>query len=488
MAFMSAGPGSSPPGESPPTAHTRDQAAPASDLLSGQPPHAEVAEDAEEPDDDLSTAHAEGRRLAEAGDLTGARSLLEQTLAAGELRLGRDHPRLVPIMVDLATIARTLGNLTEAQSQLRRAYGITVAAAGRDDPTALSVEGRLAAVTYRLGEPTEAYDWHIADVGSRVLGEDHPAVRGARQRLAMSAARMAHDPHTLAVEEPTPDLEEFTETDEGPYDTDIDEPGYAPTFAPAYASGYAPTPVSDYAGDGTDDGGGEDLGDNIYRPDSAYEPHAPGVYRRRSTAPDGAVAPSLPRVYPEAAGWPDPQPPLSVTRSGRGHGGGVALVGSLGVAVLIAAGVIAYQLLPFLRPTNPSAAPSGQTTPPAAPTSATTPSSSAVPTTPAQGPPTGVRISDDGGSVTLTWTDPSDGLVPFIISGGRVGEQSQPYETVPAGRTSSTIYGLNERYDYCFTVAAVWSSDVIVPSARTCTTRSPTAVPTRSASSARDRT
>ena len=136
--------------------------------------------------DDIVDAHAHARQLAEAGDLTGARTLIEDALAAGELRLGGEDPRLAPLMVDLATIARRLGNLTEARNQLRRAYAIIVASAGPEHATSLSIEGRLAAVVYRLGEPTEAYDWHLADAGRRVLGTDHPAVRGAQQRLAAS--------------------------------------------------------------------------------------------------------------------------------------------------------------------------------------------------------------------------------------------------------------------------------------------------------------
>ena len=40
----------------------------------------------------LAAAHTEARHRAEAGDLTGARTLLEDALAAGELRLGRDDP------------------------------------------------------------------------------------------------------------------------------------------------------------------------------------------------------------------------------------------------------------------------------------------------------------------------------------------------------------------------------------------------------------
>src|SRR4030095_11258386 len=106
----------------------------------------------------------------DAGALTGAGTLMEDATAVAEHRLGRDHPRLAPLMVDLATIARNLGNLTEARNQLRRAYGIIVASAGPEHATAISIEGRLAAVTYRLGEPTEAYDWHLADAGRRVLG------------------------------------------------------------------------------------------------------------------------------------------------------------------------------------------------------------------------------------------------------------------------------------------------------------------------------
>ncbi len=137
--------------------------------------------------DNLADAHAQARLLAEGGDLTGARSRIEQALASGELRLGEDDHRLVPLMVDLATIARRLGNLTEARNQLRRAYAVIVASAGPEHASSLSIEGRLAAVVYRLGEPTEAYDWHLTDAGRRVLGADHPAVRGAQNRLAASA-------------------------------------------------------------------------------------------------------------------------------------------------------------------------------------------------------------------------------------------------------------------------------------------------------------
>ena len=176
--------------------------------------------------DALGSAHAQARTRAENGDLTGARTLLEDALAAGEVRFGHDHPRLAPLMVDLATIARGLGNLTEALTQLRRAYAIIVSSGGPEHPTALSIEGRLAAVMHRLGEPTEAYDWHIADVGTRVLGSEHPAVRGAQQRLAEAPA------------EPPPDLFPIATgravVPEHPWEPDEPEPGLAPTYGTSY--------------------------------------------------------------------------------------------------------------------------------------------------------------------------------------------------------------------------------------------------------------
>jgi hypothetical protein len=86
--------------------------------------------------------------------------------------------------------------------------------------------------------------------------------------------------------------------------------------------------------------------------------------------------------------------------------------------------------------------------------------------------PTGLTLADKGGSITLTWIDPSDGKVSFVVAGGRVGTPSQALESVPAGRTTFTVHGLNNKEDYCFTVAAVWSSDSIAPSIRTCTHRS----------------
>lgn len=403
----------------------------------------------------LTAAHGQARLRAEAGDLTGARTLLEDALASGELQYGRDHPQLAPLMVDLATIARNVGNLTEAQHQLRRAYGIVVAAAGPEHATALSIEGRLAAVNYRLGEPTEAYDWHIANVGARILGSEHPAVRGAQQRLA---AHPVHEEQTPPTEPPAPWPQSYAGT--GFAGAPDDDGGWAPGYAGFTA---APTDLSMYGIPST----------------------PPGVY----------VTEPPPMRYPNIDVYPEP-PLVNVRRGIRGHASGVALVTSFGLAIILAAAVIAYQLFGAHgassgavagQQTSPPAVAGPVTTPAAAsPTSSSPPQSTAsASATPPGGsaipgaglPPAQVTLHDDGGSVTLTWVDPSGGQVPFIVTGGRVGEPPGPMATVPSGRTTQTIYGLNIRYNYCFTVAAVWSADLIEPSDQTCTKRASTASP-----------
>ena len=42
---------------------------------------------------------------------------------------------------------------------------------------------------------------------------------------------------------------------------------------------------------------------------------------------------------------------------------------------------------------------------------------------PAPTAPRDVQLRDDGVAVTLTWTDPSTGSVPFLVAGGRAGEE-----------------------------------------------------------------
>ena len=137
----------------------------------------------------------------------------------------------------------------------------------------------------------------------------------------------------------------------------------------------------------------------------------------------------------------------------RGNRGGIVLVASLGALVLAGAVVVAMQMFGD-GPAAPGPV-SGQT-----PTATTT-----------VGTVDELQLVDQGGAVTLTWPDPSGGQVPFVVSGARQGQELAAIETIPAGRTTATVYGLNVNFDYCFTIAVVWSADRIETSEPVCTAR-----------------
>jgi len=86
-------------------------------------------------------------------------------------------------------------------------------------------------------------------------------------------------------------------------------------------------------------------------------------------------------------------------------------------------------------------------------------------------PPTGLRITDDGSAITITWSDPTAGTVPFIVAGGRGGQVLGALATVNPGQIRYTVNGLNPDVDYCFTVLAVYSAEQYATSGQVCTAR-----------------
>ncbi|GIJ80234.1 hypothetical protein Xph01_46660 [Micromonospora phaseoli] len=102
---------------------------------------------------------------------------------------------------------------------------------------------------------------------------------------------------------------------------------------------------------------------------------------------------------------------------------------------------------------------------------------SAAPATPdpsaaqAGPPPTDLAMRDDSTTITLTWSDQSDGLVPFMVAGGRAGKPLNMMATVEPGQTSYTVNGLSSRVDYCFAVLAVYDTDRFATSSQVCTSR-----------------
>ena len=86
-------------------------------------------------------------------------------------------------------------------------------------------------------------------------------------------------------------------------------------------------------------------------------------------------------------------------------------------------------------------------------------------------PPTELKVRVDGNAITVSWKDPTEGTVPFIVAGAQAGRQHKAMATISPGETSATINGLNPRLGYCFTVLAVYSTDEYAASGQVCTER-----------------
>jgi hypothetical protein len=94
-------------------------------------------------------------------------------------------------------------------------------------------------------------------------------------------------------------------------------------------------------------------------------------------------------------------------------------------------------------------------------------------------PPGDLKLRDDGASITVTWTDPTGGAVPFFVMGDRAGNPPKLVDSAESGKTSYTIHGLSPTANYCFMVVAVYSSQNTVPSELACTRRGSSPSPGR---------
>ncbi|WP_225854045.1 fibronectin type III domain-containing protein [Micromonospora sp. AMSO31t] len=169
-----------------------------------------------------------------------------------------------------------------------------------------------------------------------------------------------------------------------------------------------------------------------------------------------------PEPYPSQGAWPAVPPafhqpaayPAAEEPEARGRNRTVvALVAGIVVVVVAAAVGVGAVLL------NRDPAP-----PPAPAPTAAKPKVS--------GPPPGdLRLQDDTTTITVTWTDPTGGGVPFVVAGGRAGQKLGVMATVDAGQTRYTVNGLSPKLDYCFTVLAVYSTDTYATSGQVCTDR-----------------
>src|SRR5690606_22431334 len=117
-----------------------------------------------------------GRALLLEGDAEAARVELETALRRGEEALGREHARLLPILLDLAAAYQRTEREAEAATQVARAHALAAAALPPEHPARASVHvvaGDLARAGGDSQTARDRYDDALA-IYTRIYGQDHP--------------------------------------------------------------------------------------------------------------------------------------------------------------------------------------------------------------------------------------------------------------------------------------------------------------------------
>jgi hypothetical protein len=378
----------------------------------------------------LTAVAHHARALAARGDLRGAQAMLDQALEPATAVLGPDHPEVLTATRLLASLHRDLGDLSGARRLLEGALGAGEFTLGDDSPALLPLSYDLAMLADELGNRHEARRnfTRLLRQGPAALGPDHEYVRAARRYLGV-AAPSAPDPGAGA---PIPDPDP---------DRTAPRPGPPPVTGPARPT-HVPPPA----------------------PQATLPPPAPPMpLPPPPTRPQALPTPSVPM----------PSDPMTPTRPAPAwsprdsdehrHSRAPLLVLLLVAAMALVGGGIAAYLVLRASHANPGGGPAAPSTANAG----------------ALKPPGDLKLRDDGSSITLTWTDPSKGTVPFIVAGGRVDSALNPLGSVESGKNTYTLNGISSTADYCFLVAAVYSSQNTVPSALACTKRGPSPSPRR---------
>ncbi|HEX6685893.1 MAG TPA: tetratricopeptide repeat protein [Candidatus Limnocylindrales bacterium] len=127
-----------------------------------------------------------GLLLLDAGDLTRAAALFEESAAARERVLGGDHPDTLASRHNVAYVYESMGRLAKAIGLYERVLADSEQILGGDHPDTLVSRHNLASVYRSAGRLEEALDLHERVLADRVLvlGGDHPNTLESRHGLA----------------------------------------------------------------------------------------------------------------------------------------------------------------------------------------------------------------------------------------------------------------------------------------------------------------
>ncbi|MBB3092665.1 hypothetical protein FHR83_000299 [Actinoplanes campanulatus] len=388
----------------------------------------------------------------------------------GELALmdGPDSPRVLAAEADLATAEHAAGHCGTARARLARAWRRHSRVHGDAAPAGIKMLARLGAMERECGRDEEARE-HLelaGELSARHLPADHPLARQAAALVSGTASGR----HTCGTRDSSGGRP-FRPFPRRP--TVPDTTGARPSVFPAEAPGQPPpddrptdpngtvypVPADELyddmppADDRETDPNGTVYQQPLYLSDVHRLPgDLTGRHARADTPPPlpGNRAPDYgddgrPLPVGTAPTGTRSDPPNSrrlPVRADRPAGSRVAH--PLLLATVLAAGVAAAAVVVIL--TLPGA--DGATQPTTRPAVQEPVKPSTVP-----GAPQNVRLRDNGDSVSLQWVYPRDATEAVLITGGRAGQPPVKIADLPAGAADYVVYSLNEKPDYCFTVA-----------------------------------
>ncbi|GGM13926.1 hypothetical protein ACFFX1_31925 [Dactylosporangium sucinum] len=465
----------------------------------------------------LASAVQGARAVAAQGDTRGAFALLDEAVDRAGAQLGTDDPEVLAATGLLAKFHADLGELADARRVLEESLAAGYQRLGDGHEVMLGLAYELARIADELGNVFEAKRRYgqLVRLGPQALGDDHPSVRAARRYLGLAEqAPPVHVPHTTAPapfdpvsppraagpqiwpaedrpvfepHSPWPEMQPSGPPAYGPPPVSVPPISVPPVSIPPASTppvsvpaafsappSYGPPPVSTPP---------------LYGPPPVSTPPAHGSLPSAEALPYGTTgypasappASAPPASAPPASGPPASAPPASgppasappwaeqepadVTDWEPKRRSPVTALLVIALVALVGGAAAAVVAFVVARPGG-----TDQAAPPlATATSGPAPSQGGGPTGNPRAP-TQLRLRDDRTAITLTWIDPSAGTVPFIVAGGQEGALRQ-LQVMPAGSTTYTINGLNPKLDYCFTVAAVYSTDSVELSDLACTNR-----------------
>ncbi|GIE88683.1 fibronectin type III domain-containing protein [Actinoplanes regularis] len=375
-----------------------------------------------------------------------------------------DAPRVLAAEADLATSEHAAGHCAAARARLTGTWRRYQRRYGESSPAAIKMLARLGAMERECGREAAAHD-HLAT--ALRLSETHLPAGHPLARQAATLVRGERSGRHTCGRMTRPGRDEDTELRPGgfrpfPRRPTVPDPEPDGTTATKYPP--APDDTLDDATQPPPDNLATDPNGTVYQqPFYLSDLNLPGDPTGRHARAD--TPPPLPGHRAPDYG-PDGHPIGTASLSpptGRRESHPALLAAALAGGVTVTAAVVIVTL--------PD--PEGTAVPQAATSQA---AATVKPTVTVAGPgapgsPERVTLRDNGTSVSLNWIYPASAKGEVVVAGGRTGQTPGEFQRLPAGAADFEVYSLNERLDYCFTVAVRSAGGKLAPSAPVCTDR-----------------